>query len=174
MDISHIMRKRLISPIRKTATIEDRGWLELDQTALVEVTSEAEGYPVEGALLSDGRGWRADRPGTQTIRLLFDRPQTIHLIRLVFKEEDSPRTQEVVLRWLPYGAGSWKDIVRQQWNFSPPNTIEEFEEYKVELSSAAALELSVNPDISMGVARASLHRLQVAARSETSSPQASE
>lgn len=71
------------------------------------------------------------------------------------------------------GAGSWKDIVRQQWNFSPPNTIEEFEEYKVELSSAAALELSVNPDISMGVARASLHRLQVAVRSETSSAQAS-
>ena len=172
MGISHSMRKRLISPIRKTATIENRDWLELDQAALVEVTSEAEGYPVEGALLSDGRGWRASVPGTQTIRLLFDRPQTIHLIRVAFKEEDLARTQEFVLRWLPYGAGSWKEIVRQQWNFSPPNTVEEFEEYQVELPSTAALELSVKPDISMGEARASLQRLQVAVRSETSSARA--
>ena len=151
--------------MRSTATLEERGWLELDQAALVEVTSEAEGYPVEGALLSDGRGWRADTPGPQTIRLLFDHPQTIHLIRLVFKEENFARTQEFVLRWLPYGAGSWKDVVRQQWNFSPPNAIEECEEYKVELSSAAALEVSIQPDISLGESRASLHRLQVAARS---------
>ena len=159
------MRKRMISPLRSTATVQERGWLELDEASMVEVTSEAEGYPVEGALLSDGRGWRADMPGTQTIRLLFDRPQTIHLIRVVFKEEDFARTQEFVLRWLPYGAGSWKDVVRQQWNFSPPNTVEECEEYKVHLSSAAALELSIKPDISLGERRATLHRLQVAAHS---------
>ena len=159
------MRKRMISPTRSTTTVQERGWLELDQAALVEVTSEAAGFPVEEALLREGRGWRADMPGTQTIRLLFDRPQTIRLIRLVFKEEDFARTQEFVLRWLPYGAGSWKDVVRQQWNFSPPNTVEECEEYKVQLSSAAALELSIKPDISLGESRASLHRLQVAARS---------
>jgi hypothetical protein len=155
----------MISPMRATAATQEHGWLELDQAAVVEVTSEAEGYPVEGALLSEGRGWRADMPGTQTIRLLFDRPQTIRLIRVVFKEEDLARTQEFVLRWLPYGAGSWKDVVRQQWNFSPPNAVEECEEYKVQLSSAAALELSIKPDISLGDGRASLHRLQVAARS---------
>jgi hypothetical protein len=156
------MRKRLISPIRSISAPREGGWLDLDQAATVEVTSEAEGYPVEEVLVRDGRGWRADMPGAQTIRLLFDRPQTIHLIRLVFKEEMLIRTQEFALRWLPYGAGSWKDIVRQQWNFSPPNTTEECEEYKVDLSSAAALELSINPDISMGEARASLHRLQLA------------
>jgi hypothetical protein len=153
------MRKRLVSPIRRTTAAEEHGWLELDQSALVEVTSE-----VEEALLRDGRGWRADVPGPQTIRLLFDRPQTINLIRLVFKEEAFARTQEFVLRWLPHGAGSWKDIARQQWNFSPPNTIEECEEYKCDLSLAAALELSINPDISHGEARASLQRLQVAVR----------
>lgn len=151
--------------MRSTVAAQDRDWLELDQAAAVEVTSEADGHPVEGALLSDGRGWRADMPGTQTIRLLFDHPQTIHLIRLVFKEEDFARTQEFVLRWLPSGAGSWKDVVRQQWNFSPPNTVEECEEYKVQLSSATALELSIKPDISLGASRASLYRLQVAARS---------
>jgi hypothetical protein len=61
---------------------------------------------------------------------LFDAPQTIQTIRVVFKEEEIVRTQEFVLRWLPYGAGSRKDIVRQHWNFSPPNAVDEHEEYK--------------------------------------------
>jgi hypothetical protein len=162
------MRKRLITPDRPKDPEAGRGWLALGKAALVEVTSEAEGYPVEGALLSDGkRGWRADAPGPQTIRLLFDQPQTIRVIQLVFKEEDSPRTQEFVLRWLPYGAGSWKDIVRQQWNFSPPDTVHEREEYKVELPSAAALELTINPDISKAGTRASLEKLQLSVQQDT-------
>jgi hypothetical protein len=38
------VRKRLISPIRSTAVVRESGWLDLDQAALVEVTSEAEGW----------------------------------------------------------------------------------------------------------------------------------
>jgi hypothetical protein len=158
------MRKHLIAsaPQRNRESKSGRNWLELETAATVEVTSEAEGFPVEGALLSEGqRGWRAATPGTQTIRLLFDHPQTLRTIRLVFKEEESPRTQEFVLRWLPEGSGSWKDIVRQQWNFSPPDTAEECEEYKLELPPAAALELIINPDISHGNVRASLKTLQL-------------
>ena len=156
------MRKRLIPPDRRSNSESGHAWLELERTASVEVTSEAEGYPIEAALLGDGRrGWRADAPGAQTIRLLFDHPQTIRLIRLVFKEEAFSRTQEFVLRWLPYGAGSWKDVVRQQWNFSPPETVQECEEYKFELPSAAAIELSINPDISRDGIRASLERWQL-------------
>lgn len=156
------MRKRLIEPARQSDTAANRGWLDLDADASVEVTSEAENYPIEGALLRDEqRGWRAGAPGTQTIRLLFDQPQTIRVIRLVFREEESQRTQEFLLRWLPSGAAAWKDIVRQQWNFSPPNTTQEDEEYKVELKAAAALELSINPDISRAGTRASLESLQI-------------
>jgi hypothetical protein len=99
------MRKRLISPTRETDTSTERGWLELERATLVEVTSEADGYPIEAALLNDERqGWRAGVPGIQTIRLLFDAPQTIQTIRVVFKEEEIVRTQEFVLRWLPYSA----------------------------------------------------------------------
>jgi hypothetical protein len=94
------MRKRLISPIRSTGAVLERSWLELDRAAVVEVTSEAAAYPVEGALLNEGeRGWRAATPGVQTVRLLFDKPQTIRRIRLVFKEQEFARTQEFVLRW---------------------------------------------------------------------------
>src|ERR1019366_6709221 len=77
------MRKRLISPIRRTGAVLERGWLELDRAAVGEVTSEAAAYPVEGALLNEGeRGWRAATPGVQTVRLLLDKPQTIRRIRL--------------------------------------------------------------------------------------------
>ena len=159
------MRKRMISTIRKSEDEPTNEWLDLEQAALVEVTSEAEGFAIEGALLSDGqRGWRANMPGIQTVRLLFDHPQTIRLIRLVFKEEEVARTQEFVLRWLPHGADAWRDIVRQQWNFSPPYMVDECEEYNVELPSTSALELSINPDISQGSSRASLNRLQLSVR----------
>jgi len=157
------MRKHLISPIRRTGAVLRRGWLELDRAAVVEVTSEAAAHPIEGALLNEGgQGWRAATPGVQTVRLLFDKPQTIMHIRLIFKEQEFASTQEFVLRWSEDGGGSWKDIVRQQWNFSPPTTVDEREDYGVELSDATALELTINPDISRSDRYASLESLQVA------------
>jgi len=161
------MRKTVLSPICSSSAAPGHEWLDLEQAARVEVSSEAEGYPVEGALVKDLQGgWRASEPGIQTIRLLFDRPQTIQLIRLVFKEKEFARTQEFVLRWLPQGTSAWKDVVRQQWNFSPPTSENESEEYKVDLLSATGLELSVRPDISGGDTRASLESLQLWVRPE--------
>ena len=107
------------------------------------------------------RGWRAAESGTQTIRLIFDQPQKVTRIALVFEETEIPRTQEFGLRWSPDGGRSFREIVRQQWNFSPPNTIHEVEEYRVELSDVTVLELVIVPDISGGVARASLKSLRL-------------
>jgi hypothetical protein len=60
----------------------DEGWLDLDRTAVVEVTSEEKEYPVESALVSgEMRGWRAADSGTQTLRLIFDEPQRPHASR---------------------------------------------------------------------------------------------
>jgi len=163
------MWKSLITPTRQSHRDSDRDWLVLDEVASVEVTSEAEGFPVEGALASDGQqGWRADTPGSQTIRLRFDTPRTIRFIRLVFHELKSARTQEFVLRWLPAHGADWRDVVRQQWNFSPPHNVLECEEYRVDLASAAALELTINPDISRVGVRASLERWQLSVEQDTS------
>ena len=140
----------------------DEGWLDLDRAASVEVTSEEKDYNIESALVSGGtQGWRAASPGTQTIRLLFDQPQRLRRISLVFEESETERTQEFVLRWSPDGGHSFREIVRQQWNFSPPNTVCEIEEYQVELSNVTALELVIVPDISRGTTRASLKSLRV-------------
>jgi len=79
----------------------------------------------------------------------------------VFEESETARTQEFVLRWSPDGGNSVKEIVRQQWNFSPPDSVREVEEYQVELSAVTILELVINPNISGGVARASLKNLRL-------------
>ena len=63
------MRKKLVSAIRNTDAASRHEWLELEQVACVEVSSEAEGYPVEGALLKDRqRGWRANEPGLASVK----------------------------------------------------------------------------------------------------------
>jgi len=156
------MRKRLITPIPQTARPHDEGWLDLNTAAVVEVTSEDKDYPVESALLSgETQGWRAASPGTQTIRLLFDQPQRLRRISLAFEENEIKRTQEFVLRWSPDSGRSFREIVRQQWNFSPPETIREVEEYHVELSDVTVLELIIVPNNSGGAARASLKSLRL-------------
>jgi hypothetical protein len=154
------MRKSLITPIPQDAPPLDEGWLDLDRIAMVEVTSEEKDYPVESALVSgETRGWRAADSGSQTIRLIFDEPQRLNRIALVFEETETERTQEFVLRWSPDGGRSFREIVRQQWNFSPPNAIREVEEFQVALSAVTVLELVIVPDISRGAARASLRSL---------------
>jgi hypothetical protein len=155
-------RKRLITPIPQDAQHLDEGWLDLDGAAVVEVTSEEKEYPVESALVAgETRGWRASESGTQTIRLVFDQPQRLKHIALVFEETETERTQEFVLRWSGDGGRSFREIVRQQWNFSLPNAIREVEEYPVDLSGVNVLELVIVPDNSRGAARASLKSLSL-------------
>jgi hypothetical protein len=157
------MRKRHISPTPPRVVPSGQTWLDVDRTAVVEVTSEENGYPIESALLGvAGRGWRAANSGTQTIRLIFDEPQKLRRIWLVFEDSENARTQEFVLRWSPDTGDTFREIVRQQWNFSPPGSVREIEDYAVELSEVTVLELIILPDKSCGAARASLASFRLA------------
>jgi hypothetical protein len=156
------MRKRLITPSPERIRTRGEGWLDVDRAAVVEVTSEDKDFPVESAFVSgDARGWRAAAPGSQTIRLIFDQPQRLRCVSLIFEEDEAARTQEFVLRWSSDGGSSLKEIVRQQWNFSPPESVREVEEYRVELYNVTVLELVIKPNIGGGVARASLKSLRL-------------
>jgi hypothetical protein len=154
------MRKRLITPAPETVQSRREGWLDVDRAAIIEFTSEAENYPVESAFAAGpSPGWRAGTPGPQTIRLVFDQPQKLKLISLVFEENETARTQEFVLRWSPDDGISYREIVRQQWNFSPPETNREVEEYQVDLSNVTVLELTIVPNLNGGATHASLKSL---------------
>jgi hypothetical protein len=91
--------------IRSTPVIEhgplgNEDWLDLQQIARVEVTSEHHEYPIEFALdFGKGPGWRAGGRGEQAIRLIFVQPQRLSRIWLRFVEREYERTQEFALRW---------------------------------------------------------------------------
>ena len=157
------MHKKIINPIQQQNEPPDQNWLNLEELAVVEITSEDDAYPIESALLLEKvSGWRSSDPGKQTIRLIFNCPQRLHWIRLSFEESNIERTQEYVLRWSPDGGQSYQEIVRQQWNFSPQGATSEKEDYQVELPAVTVLELSINPDISSNNAFATLEQWRIA------------
>jgi hypothetical protein len=145
------------------AEVSAGDWLDLERIAEIEITSEDPGWPIESALVGgDGPGWRASAAGEQLVRILFDEPQRITRIRLVFEEPEAQRTQEFVVRWLPERDGPAREVVRQQWTFHGPGATREVEDYEADLAGVRVLELAIVPDVSGGTARASLRSLQVA------------
>ena len=158
------MRKQIINQgTQGISPADNQGWLDVEHLVEVELTSEDAEHPIEPALkMNTGSGWRAQQPGKQTIRLRFDKPRRIRRIQLAFQEDERERTQEFVLRWSPDGGASYREIVRQQYNFSPPGMSRELEDYVVDLDGLTMLELSIIPDISGEGARASLAQLRLA------------
>ena len=145
------MRKRIVDIESQQVTLTSQTWLDVEHLAQVEVSSEDADHSIESALVpGSGTGWRAATAGEQVIRLLFDSPQKLSCIHLKFVDETQERTQEFVLKWSSDGGISWHDIVRQQYHFSPPDTVFEIEDYRVELNSVTALELRITPEISGG------------------------
>ena len=156
------MRKRILGPVQEGDCLEPQ-WLNIEGLVEVEITSEDSAHPIESALLPGGTsGWRAAEPGQQTIRLLFKQPQPLRRIWMNFVEPQTQRTQEYVLRWSSDNGQSFREIVRQQWNFSPPSTTNEVEDHRVNLPAATMLELNIKPDISGVPAFASLAQMRLA------------
>ena len=153
------MRKRIIAAVEAGTSAPAGEWLDLGRVAEVEITSEDPQHSIESALLPGL--WRAAGGGVQTIRLLFAEPVRLRRIWLRFVDGASQRTQEFVLRWAPDRGSSFREIVRQQWNFSPQGATSETEDYRVDLSGVAVLELRINPDVSGGETPASLAALRL-------------
>src|SRR5712692_2195638 len=152
------MRKRVLgSTLLPIDAADGHEWLKLQDLAEVEVTSEADGYPVETVFnFGAGPGWRAASAGIQRIRLFFDQPQSIQRMRLQFNETEVARTQEFTVRWSGGPDEPLKEVVRQQWNFSPNGSIIESEDYIVDLKAVSILELTIDPDHGAGEALAKL------------------
>ena len=158
------MRKTTINPVSQNNSSSNLDFLDLEQLAQVEISSECSEHPVESALLlnkDSGAGWRAASPGEQTIRVVFDQPCAIERIFLEFDEQQQSRTQEFVLLGLIDNESAYREILRQQYHFSPPNTTQEIEHYEVKLSRLKALELRIIPDIGGGDACATLKKLRL-------------
>jgi hypothetical protein len=151
-----MIRKKVIDKRERP----EEGWMDLSQCAAFEVTSEESGSPLENALSPDEKKWIAATAGEQTIRITFDEPQNISQVFLLFEETANARSQEFALSWQQAGHPAWREIVRQQFNFSPPGTTIERENFTVSLQRASALELLIKPERSGG-GHASLTQLRI-------------
>src|SRR5580700_1634213 len=156
------MRKSIVSP-SKTSSLPSSGQgLDIAQIASVEISSEDAQHPFENALQGGKEGgWKAADPGPQVIRLNFDHPQSIRRIRLEFREAGRERSQEFAL-FATLGADQKREVVRQQWSFSPGGSAVEVEDYSVDLPGVVSLELKIDPGRHDHQAIASLESISIA------------
>lgn len=139
------MRKSILHANTDHAIPSSDRWLDLEELTRIEISSEDPLYPFENALHGDGRsGWRAAAPGLQVVRLTFDKPQSIHRIRLEFREDGQERVQEFAL-YATTRNQARREVLRQQWNFSPAGSTLEVEDYPVELADVTEIELQIDP-----------------------------
>ena len=155
------MWKTILGREDHSATSSSNKSFAVEAIAGIAVTSEADDAPVESVLYPDREtGWRAGEPGRQIVRVTFGRPTNIRHIQLTFRESQLTRTQEFTLSCTVPG-GERREVIRQQWTFSPQGSTEEVEDYRVTLDDVVVLELAINPEISNRGVHASLFRLRI-------------
>ena len=128
--------------------------------ATVLVSSEDPNHPIDYAFDADeGPGasrWIAGQPGEQTITVAFDAPQSIRKVRLEIEESDTSRTQEIDLSVSDDGGHIYRHVLRQEFNFSPPGTTMEREDWTFVAERVTHLRLRIKPDKSDRRCRATL------------------
>lgn len=157
------MRKQVVGQeVQAANKVPDEKWLDLNELAHVDLTSEDEAHPVENALTGNSMdGWRAGTLGPQTISIHFDKPQAVRLIHVRFVEKQQERAQEFLLSYLRSGEPK-REIVRQQWTFSPHGSSEQVENYSVDLTDVEMVELVIDPDRGLNRTPATLAELRIA------------
>jgi hypothetical protein len=157
-----MIRKQIIKPHPATPVITP-GEIDIGAVATVMVTSETSEHPVDYAF-DEHRGqggtrWIAGEPGEQTVILAFDAPQTIRHVSLEVEEPEFPRTQELQLSLSCDGGRTYRELLRQEFNFSPPGTTFEREDWGVEAQGVTHLRLGIKPDKGGKPCRATLTSL---------------
>jgi hypothetical protein len=136
---------------------------DIASIATVLITSETSEHPIDN-VFDDQRGpggsrWVGAEPGEQTLILMFDTPQTIRHIRLEIEEQEVSRTQELSLALSHDGGHTYQTLLRQEYNFSPPGTTFEREEWEVTAEGVTHLRLVIRPDKGGKPCRATLTSL---------------
>jgi hypothetical protein len=144
-----ILRKQFLQP-RSVEMVPAHDEIPVVATATIYVTSETPDHPVDYIFDSKrgpgGSRWVAQQPGEQMVMLGFDAPQTIRTVLLEIEEQQVSRTQEVTLLASFDGDQTRREILRQEFNFSPPGTTFERERWSVSLEHVTHLLLMIKPD----------------------------
>jgi hypothetical protein len=164
-----MLRKQFIAPRSNPAPgvsepgVSEPETIDVAGVATVLLTSESPEHPIEHAL--DGHGgpggtrWVAGEPGEQTIVLAFDSPRTIREVLVEVEEPHAARTQQLQLALSDDHGQTYREILRQEYNFSPPGTTFEREQWAVSAEGVTHLRLVIQPDKGGQPSRATLTSL---------------
>lgn len=140
------MRKHILNPQPTPPTAE----LPVASIATIYVTSEEVEHPIDLAFdLHRGPGgtkWIAGTPGEQTVIVAFDSPQMIEHVTLEVEDHDLSRTQEVQLAISHDGGRTYRELCRQEFNFSPDGATFEREEWRVTQPNITHVRIWIKPD----------------------------
>jgi hypothetical protein len=131
----------------------------------VFVSSEEQDHPIECAFDQQrgpgGTRWVAGENGGQLVILAFDTPQTIRQVAIEVEERDVYRTQEIQLAVSNDGGVTYRELRRQEFNFSPDSTTFEREEWTMSEQDITHVRLRIKPDKGDKVCRATLTSLSL-------------
>lgn len=157
-----MLRKHIVKDL-PSLSVPEPGEMDITATVTVQVTSEDPAHPIENVFDHQrgpgGSRWVAANPGEQTLILAFDTPQTIHQIVVEVEEPDVSRTQELRLSASHDGGQTYRELRRQEYNFSPPGTTFEREDWAVMVEGVTHLHLWMKPDKGGKPCRATLTAL---------------
>jgi hypothetical protein len=136
---------------------------DIASIATVLVTSEDPDHPIDH-VFDDQRGpgasrWIAAQPGEQTLILAFDAPQMIRKVLVEIEEPNISRTQEMDVSVSNDGGQTYRELVRQEYTFSPPGTSLEREEWSINADGVSHLRLRIKPEKGGKACRATLSTL---------------
>jgi hypothetical protein len=140
------MRKRII-PLEESVESDA---IDVHSLATVSVTSEDGAHPID--LAFDGRRgpgathWLAEQTGPQKVIIAFDHPQTIRKVVVETEERDASRTQEITLSISKDGGRTYRDLRRQEFNFSPDGSTWEREDWTLAEEAVTHVQLAIKPD----------------------------
>lgn len=156
------LRKEVItlpSPPSKPSKDE----LDIAAVAVVGVTSEDPEHPIDHAFdRSRGPGgsrWIARETGEQTLILTFDAPLAIGRVALEVEEREVARTQDLQLALSTDAGQTYREVLRQEFHFSPTGSTFEREDWEVRADRVTHLRLVIKPDKGSIPCRASITAL---------------
>ena len=144
------IRKRLISA-QTPMSAEGEDEIDIARLALLAYSSEDPDHPLEHLLDGrSGRGgtrWASARANaTERIVLEFDHSQRIS--RLVYEVEEcsQERTQEVRIEVSTDGGRTYRQVLAQDYTFSPRGATFQHEDLRLDLVGVSHLRLTITPN----------------------------
>ena len=144
-----MMLRKQILPTHPTPGVQQRE-ISIPETATILVTSETVDHPVDH--ICDGRRgpgatrWVAKEPGEQTIILAFDTPLSLNTVSLEIEEFEVSRTQELTVAISKDRGETYRELLRQEYHFSPSGTTFERERWTIAAPAVTHLKIWIKPD----------------------------